>query len=109
MISASIAVLHFEVGPAANIKTPQDALWWALVTITSVGYGDRYPVTAEGRLVAAALMVAGVGLFGTFAGFIAAWFLSPGEKRQASELDGIRDEIQELRRLIQSRGSNGPA
>ena len=50
-----------------------------IVTITSVGYGDKYPVTTEGRVIAAFLMTVGVGLFGTFTGFIASWFV--GERR----------------------------
>src|SRR3972149_6773059 len=70
-------VLHFEDVPEANIKGPEDAVWWAFVTMTTVGYGDRFPVTSEGRLAGALLMVAGVGLFGTFSGFVAAWFLAP--------------------------------
>jgi voltage-gated potassium channel len=71
MIS-SIAVLQFETSPEANIKSPEDALWWSIVTITTVGYGDRYPISPEGRLIASFLMIAGVGLFGTLSGFIAA-------------------------------------
>lgn len=60
-----------ETAPESNIKTAEDAIWWAFVTITTVGYGDRFPVTTEGRIIAALLMTAGVGLFGTFTGFIA--------------------------------------
>jgi voltage-gated potassium channel len=45
------------------------------VTITTVGYGDKFPVTTEGRLIAALLMTAGVGLFGTFTAFVASWFV----------------------------------
>lgn len=60
--------------PEATITTFGDALWWVLTTITTVGYGDRYPVTAEGRLVAAGLMLAGIAVLGTVTATIAAWF-----------------------------------
>ena len=63
--------------------------------------GDRYPVTTEGRAVAALLMLAGVGLFGTLAGCVAAWFLSPAEKQQRNDLDEIRSELRELRRIME--------
>jgi voltage-gated potassium channel len=76
IIFSSIAILQVEVSPNSNIKTAEDALWWAYTTITTVGYGDKYPVTTEGRIIAGILMTAGVGLFGTFTGFVASWFLS---------------------------------
>lgn len=75
VIFSSIAILHVEVDPRSNIKTAEDALWWSYVTITTVGYGDRFPVTVEGRAIAAILMTAGVGLFGIFSGFLASWFV----------------------------------
>lgn len=64
----------------ANITSAADALWWAYVTITTVGYGDRFPVTGTGRLVGILVMTTGVGIFGTFAGFIANKLLTPKEK-----------------------------
>lgn len=79
IVLASIGILHFEDVPDANIKTAEDALWWTMTTITTVGYGDRYPVTTEGRILAAGLMVAGVGLAGIYTGYVAAWFLRPVE------------------------------
>lgn len=103
LLFGSIAILQFEHGPESNIHGPQDALWWSIVTLTTVGYGDRYPVTPEGRVVAAMLMVAGVGLFGTLSGFVASWFLSPGEAAQESELAGLRREVRELRDLVAGR------
>lgn len=103
VVVSSIAVLHLENTPDANIKSPEDAVWWSVVTITTVGYGDRYPVTTEGRLLAALLMTAGVGLFGVVSGGIAAWFLQPGEKRTEVELSELHREIQEMRRLLESR------
>jgi voltage-gated potassium channel len=96
----SIAVLHFEDVPEGNIKTADDAIWWSFTTITTVGYGDRYPITGEGRFVAVILMCAGVGLFGTFSGFLAAWFLGPVEAATDSELSELRKEIQSLREAI---------
>ncbi|RCH56338.1 ion transporter [Mucilaginibacter hurinus] len=76
VIFSAIAILQVEKDPASNIKTAEDAIWWAYVTITTVGYGDKFPVTTEGRIIAAVLMTAGVGLFGTFTAFIASWFVS---------------------------------
>lgn len=96
----AIAVLHFEDTPDANIKSPEDAMWWAVVTLTTVGYGDRFPVTTEGRIIAAALMVAGVGLFGTLSGFVAAWFLAPVQKEEESSIDRIEAELREIRQGI---------
>ncbi len=75
VVFSAIAILQVETRPDSNIKTAEDALWWAYSTITTVGYGDKYPVTGAGRLIAAALMTVGVGLFGTFTGFLASWFV----------------------------------
>jgi voltage-gated potassium channel len=102
IVFCSIAVLHFETEPESNIKTADDAIWWAFTTITTVGYGDRYPVTGEGRFVAVILMAAGVGLFGTFSGFLAAWFLgASGEEAASNELITVRAEIAALRESIE--------
>lgn len=103
LIFSSIAVLQFENIPEANIKGAGDALWWAFVTMTTVGYGDRFPVTIEGRMVGGLLMTAGVGLFGTLSGFVAAWFLTPNRERQESELEQLRLEIRQLRELIERK------
>jgi voltage-gated potassium channel len=78
VIFSSMAILEFEAGVASsNIKSAADALWWAYTTLATAGYGDVYPVSAEGRILASILVTAGVGLFGTFTGFVATWFLSP--------------------------------
>lgn len=96
LVFSSIAILQFESDPASNIKTGGDALWWALTTVTTVGYGDRYPVTPEGRLVAAILMIAGVALYGIVSGFVAAWFLAPSSRAQRTELEDVREELRDL-------------
>jgi voltage-gated potassium channel len=85
IIFGSIAILQVEKAPECNIKTAEDAIWWSFVTITTVGYGDKYPITTEGRIIAAFLMVTGVGLFGTFTGFIAAWFMGDKPKTKEKE------------------------
>lgn len=99
-IFSSIAVLQFENVPEANIKTAVDALWWSFVTITTVGYGDRYPVTPEGRIIAAILMTAGVGLFGTFTGLVASFFIEPEQKAEAAETAAVMAELQAVRREL---------
>lgn len=104
-IFGSIAILHLERDPGANIGSASDALWWSFVTVTTVGYGDRYPVTPGGRLLAAALMVAGIGLFGAFTAFLASWFMAPGVAGQDRDLDELKEEVRLLRdELRLSRG-----
>lgn len=80
VIFSSIAILQVEDAPTSNIKTAEDAIWWSYVTITTVGYGDRFPVTTEGRIIASLLMTVGVGLFGTFTAFLASWFVGQTKK-----------------------------
>jgi voltage-gated potassium channel len=79
---SAIAILQVEDAPDSNIKTAEDAIWWAYVTITTVGYGDKYPVTTEGRIVAVILMTAGVALFGTFAAYVAYLFGVKPDKKE---------------------------
>jgi len=61
--------------PGATITTFRDAMWWAVVTTTTVGYGDYTPVTAAGRIIATAVMIVGVGLIGTVSASVASWFV----------------------------------
>ncbi|MBB5635071.1 voltage-gated potassium channel [Pedobacter cryoconitis] len=75
IIFSSIAILQVEKDPNSNIKSAEDAIWWSYVTITTIGYGDKFPVTTEGRIIAAILMTAGVGLFGTFTAYVSSWFV----------------------------------
>ncbi len=85
IIFSSIAILQVENAPNSNIQTAEDAIWWSYVTITTVGYGDKFPVTTEGRIIASILMTAGVGLFGTFTAYIASIFVSNNENENKNE------------------------
>jgi voltage-gated potassium channel len=77
----SLAILQCEiVVEGGNIKTAGDAMWWTIVTMSTVGYGDRFPVTAEGKFIATALMFVGIGLFGTYTGLLAAWLINGNKK-----------------------------
>ncbi len=80
LLFTSIAILQVETDPNSNIKTAEDALWWSYTTITTVGYGDKFPITTEGRLIAIILMTFGVGMFGTFTAYIASLFVKPTDK-----------------------------
>lgn len=101
LVFGSVAMLNVETDAQSNIKTPADALWWAFVTITTVGYGDKYPVTMAGRLVAAVLMVAGVGLFGTFTGYVASFFVEEEQQADEDQIKVLIDEVRQLRQQIE--------
>jgi voltage-gated potassium channel len=98
----SVAILELEKVPKASIEGPADALWWAFETVTSVDYGDEYPVTTEGRLVAALLVVVGAALFGALAGSVAVWFLAPSQERERREIAELREDIAELKEMLKT-------
>jgi voltage-gated potassium channel len=90
---AALAVLEAERNaPDASITTFGEAVWWTITTISTVGYGDRYPVTVEGRMIAATLMVAGIALLGVVTASIAAWFVE--NVRRAGEQ--VSEEVEEV-------------
>ncbi len=109
MLVGAVAVLDAERSAAAShITTFGDALWWAAVTVTTVGYGDTYPVTVVGRLVAFALMLVGISLLGVLTASVAAWFV--GRTREVEnevlvELRALRAEVADLRSTVE-RGSS---
>ena len=94
-----------------TIKTPVDALWWAVVTVTAVGYGDVNPVSGEGRLIALGLMFVGVGVISVFTATIASWFVGEDQQsdikaleRRLAVVQGQLDEVlRELRAGSESR------
>jgi voltage-gated potassium channel len=117
---SSVTVLEAESrSDTANILTGGDSLWWALVTITTVGYGDRYPTTTVGRITATFVMVAGIGIIGSLASIMASLLVSPTPDTEAgnqgvgrtgldlrlerleAEIAGTRIELPALRRLLE--------
>lgn len=69
----------------SNIKNFHDGLWWAVTTVTTVGYGDRYPTTAEGRILAVVLMITGISLVGVITASVAAWFVKMSQEESAKK------------------------
>jgi len=100
LLLSSVAILQVETDPGANIATAEDAIWWALTTMTTVGYGDRYPISTEGRIVGAALMLIGVGLFGVLTAFLASHFVSADETKLQLEIVALRQEVSALREVL---------
>jgi hypothetical protein len=102
----------------ANIHTPSDALWWSIVTIATVGYGDKYPVTNQGRVIGVFVIITGVGLFGVFTGFLANSFINRRKRRRrfgyqhipvsADPLDEIRQILEQQAQLLASIESRLP-
>lgn len=102
---SSVSILICETDPESNIHTAGDAVWWSIATLSTVGYGDRYPVTTEGRIVASVLMFSGLGLFGTISALTASFFVGlPQEtdstKELEEEVNRLRTEIVTLRNSL---------
>lgn len=95
---AALAVLDAERDlPDATITTFGDAVWWTITTVSTVGYGDRYPVTFEGRVVAGVLMVSGIALLGVVTASIASWFvenLRRVEEEVAEEIEDVAEDVE---------------
>ncbi|WP_120523237.1 potassium channel family protein [Arthrobacter celericrescens] len=112
VLVGALAVLDVEQhAPDAKIVSLGDAAWWAITTITTVGYGDLYPVTPLGRLVAAALMMSGIAVIGVVTASTASWLVqrveenteaavTASEEPMRSELAELLDEVSALRREI---------
>lgn len=99
---AGATIFYVENGrEGANIASGSDAIWWSLVTITTVGYGDRYPVSNAGRIIGAFLLFAGIGLFSVLTGFIANVFLAPGEEGAAATPEPAADDPRAAIRAVE--------
>jgi voltage-gated potassium channel len=83
--AAGMYLLEHDINP--NVKTIGDAVWWAIVTATTVGYGDVSPVTADGRVIAVVLMLVGIGMIGVFTATVASYFLESDSRRELAVID----------------------
>jgi len=100
----AVSALSFERGHlGANIETFPDALWWSLVTVTTVGYGDYFPVTVEGRIVAAVLMLVGISLIGVVTASVAAWFVSLTADQEEAYEEDRHEELQAHIRQLEAK------
>jgi voltage-gated potassium channel len=101
----AFGIFAVERGQNNNIQSVGDALWWAVVTTTTVGYGDVSPVTGEGRLIAVGLMIVGIGFIGVFTATITSFFLEPGRaadvesniEERLTRIEGKLDELLQKR------------
>jgi voltage-gated potassium channel len=84
----------------ANIKNGSDAVWWSIVTVATVGYGDRFPVTNEGRLIGTLMIVMGVSLFSVLTSYIATQFMARRKGSGPSETELLRREVAALRNVV---------
>lgn len=96
---AALSVYDAERG-VGDIKTFPDAVWWAFVTITTVGYGDYYPVTAAGRLVAIGLMIGGIALIGVVTATLASWIVERVSDQTSKTVAATESQVEELRREL---------
>ena len=108
---ASLAILDAERGRnGANIATFGDALWWATTTVTTVGYGDHFPVTSQGRAIATALMLSGIALIGVVTATFASWLIEKVQEVEDAaqavtrqDLAALAQEVAYLRSALQAK------
>jgi voltage-gated potassium channel len=109
VLAGAFAVFVAEAGSSSSIRSYRDALWWAIVTATTVGYGDMSPVTWEGRMVAVLVMLVGIGIIGVFTGTVASVFL---DSEQAPQNDAVEMRLAaieaKLDRLLTERDQAAP-
>lgn len=102
VVLGAVAVYTLEADENKSIRHFGDALWWAVTTVTTVGYGDITPITPEGRLVAVALMLTGIGVIGVFTATVAS-LLFEEQQTQTPELLEILTRLERIERLLDSR------
>ena len=112
---AALAMLDAErTAPESNITTIGDSLWWGATTITTVGYGDRYPTTTEGRVVAFGLMLGGIALLGVVTATLASWIIDRVREENEAEreatwaqVEAVMTEVRQLRAALDPESGRG--
>ena len=113
LLVCSLCIYVVELKDLADDKknTFLSAVWWTVVTMTTVGYGDHYPVTIEGRLVAAVLMIAGIALIGVVTATVAAWLVqrvsSPSKDESERSIEELKTEVAALTATLQQFMESG--
>ena len=114
---SSYAIFYTErYSPDNNIQTASDALWWAIVTVTTVGYGDKFPTTSGGRIVAIALMLTGIGIFSAMTSYLSTIYINRGKRRREKQseeqneailerLSSIENQLNDLIEIIDQQSS----
>ena len=107
VLAAAALTLAVEEGGGGSIDSFGDALWWAVTTVTTVGYGDMFPITPAGRGIAAFLMLAGITLFGVLTANIAAFFVEQEQQANpvAERLDEVLRRLEQLERRLETGGA----
>jgi voltage-gated potassium channel len=103
---AAVIVLNAEMhNPNANITDAGSAVWWVFVTMTTVGYGDRFPITPVGRIAGVFVMFCGVALIGVLASFLSSFFLTPPKKKAPEQLapEDPKAKVAEIKALLQAQ------
>jgi voltage-gated potassium channel len=107
-VGSILIVLIEAPAEGSNIKTGSDAVWWSIVTVSTVGYGDRFPVTNEGRLIGTLMIVMGVSLFSVLTSYIATQFMARRKGTGPSETELLRQEVEELQAAIRQLSERLP-
>ncbi|GAA1970503.1 potassium channel family protein [Microbacterium deminutum] len=108
IVIAGLAVLDAEQGQRGPIQNLGDAIWWAFTTITTVGYGDYFPVTITGRIVAVALMIGGIALIGVVTATLASWIIEKVSLEvkvstaTEEQVEQLRAEIAEMKAMLRA-------
>ena len=114
-VGICFGVLHFErTAPDSTIKTGDDVVWWAIETVSTVGYGDEYPVTENGRILASLLMVVGIGAFATSTTALGVFFrrIQPsnflGNTGNHNNIDALHSRMERIERLLTQGHHHAP-
>lgn len=101
VVLGAVAMFALEAGANQNVRHFGDALWWAITTVTTVGYGDIFPVTPEGRLVAVVLMLTGIGVIGVFTATVAS-LLFQEQQSQGPEMTEVLARLERIERALET-------